>query len=400
MIPRLLRAQIEANLFSGKTIILFGPRQVGKTTLVRAILDAHGEAGHYVTCDLSETKALLREPTMDEMTRFVAGRRLIVIDEAQRVEDIGLTLKLLHEHFPQTQFIATGSSSFELGHRIKEPLTGRKREYFLFPLSLSELAATTDYLSLNGQLPRLLRFGVYPEAYLSDRPEEAVQAIAEDYLFRDIVEQENFKSVTLLRNLLEAVALQLGKEVAINELAKLLGASRETVERYLDLLERSFILFQLRALSRNPRKEIAKSRKIYFYDLGIRNALIKNFNDLRLRADTGALWENFCVVERMKHNRYSGRAVNSWFWRTYDQQEIDYVEEGGGTLSGFEFKWGQGRAARGARKFAQLYPGSTVRVVDQDAIWDFAGVAEASPHSANHSMPHSGSPGDSGKNTL
>jgi predicted AAA+ superfamily ATPase len=374
MIPRLLQPQIEAALFKGKTIVLFGPRQVGKTTLARIILESHKEAGAYATCDLSETQRLLRNPRIDELRRFVADRRLIVIDEAQRVEGIGLTLKILHEHFPDTQFIATGSSSFELGHRVKEPLTGRKREFFLYPLSLGELAGEHDYLGLRERLPRLLRFGAYPEAFLSDRPEEIVQAITEDYLFRDIVEQENFKSVALLRALLEAVALQLGSEVSITELARLLGINRDTVDRYLDLLERSFILFRLRALSRNPRREIAKHRKIYFYDLGIRNALIKNFNALNLRTDTGALWENFCVVERMKHNRYSGRQVNSWFWRTYDQKELDYVEESGGALAAFEFKWGDGGTARGARTFTSFYPGSAVTVIDRGNVWDFAGV--------------------------
>ena len=200
-----------------------------------------------------------------------------------------------------------------------------------------------------------------------------MRAIADDYLFRDIIEQENFKSVSLLRALLEALALQLGNEVSTNELSQLVGISRETVERYLDLLERSFIVFRLRALSRNLRKEIAKGRKIYFYDLGIRNALIKNFNPPSLRSDVGALWENFCVVERLKHNHYTGRLVNAWFWRTYDQKELDWVEEGGGKFAGYEFKWGSA-SARGAKAFLASYPGSTVEVVNQDNVWGFAGV--------------------------
>jgi predicted AAA+ superfamily ATPase len=373
VIPRILQAKIEAALFKGKTIILFGPRQVGKTTLAQALLSVHQEKGAYVTCDLSEVQRLLQEANLDELRRFVGGRRLIVIDEAQRVEGIGLTLKILHEHFPATQIIATGSSSFELGHRVKEPLTGRKSEFLLYPVSLEELAGQHDYLALRDLLPRLLRFGAYPEVILSNEPAATVQAIAEDYLFRDIVELENFKSLTLLRSLLEAVALQLGNEVSTTELARLLGVNRETIDRYLELLERSFIIFPLRALSRNPRKEIAKSRKIYFYDLGIRNALIKNFNEVHLRTDTGALWENFCIMERIKHNRYRRKLVNPWFWRTYDQKELDYVEESGGKFEAFEFKWGEGRA-RGAKHFTALYPGSTVTVIDRTTIWDFAGV--------------------------
>ena len=373
LIERQIQPQIEAALFKNKTLVLFGPRQVGKTTLAKAILATHPKSSAYVSCDLPEVQRLLREPKLEDLRRFVADRRLIVLDEAQRVEGIGLALKILHEHFPKTQLLVTGSSSFELGKSVKEPLTGRKREFLLYPVALAELAAQHDFTALRELLPRLLRFGSYPEAITSADPAEIVRAIADDYLFRDILELENFKSVALLRALLEAVALQLGNEVSTNELSRLVGISRETVERYLDLLERSFIVFRLRALSRNSRKEIAKGRKVYFYDLGIRNAVIKNFNDLPLRADVGALWENFCVNERMKHNHYTGRMINPWFWRTYDQKELDFVEEGGGRFTGFEFKWGGG-SARGAKAFQASYPHSTVEVIGPGNVWDFAGV--------------------------
>jgi hypothetical protein len=373
LIERQIQRQIEAALFKSKTLVLFGPRQVGKTTLAKAILEAHAEKSAYVSCDLPEVQKLLSAPKLEDLRHFVADRRLIVLDEAQRVEGIGLALKILHEHFPKTQFLVTGSSSFELGKSVKEPLTGRKREFLLYPVSLAELATRHDFTALREWLPRLLRFGSYPEAITNADPAEIVRAIADDYLFRDILELENFKSVSLLRALLEAVALQLGNEVSTNELSRLVGISRETVERYLDLLERSFIVFRLRALSRNSRKEIAKGRKVYFYDLGIRNALIKNFNELNLRNDVGALWENFCVNERMKHNHYAGRLVNPWFWRTYDQKELDFVEEGGGRFAGFEFKWGGG-SARGAKPFLASYPGSTVEVIEPGNVWHFAGV--------------------------
>lgn len=373
LIQRQIQPQIEGALFRGKTLVLYGPRQVGKTTLAKAILAAHREKSAYVSCDLPEVQKLLRQPKLEELRRFVADRRLVVLDEAQRVEGIGLALKILHEHFPDTQFLVTGSSSFELGKSVKEPLTGRKREFLLYPVSLAELATQHDFAALRELLPRLLRFGSYPEAITSPDPAEIVRAIADDYLFRDILELENFKSVALLRSLLEALALQLGNEVSTNELSQMVGISRETVERYLDLLERSFIVYRLRALSRNLRKEIAKSRRVYFYDLGIRNALIKNFNELSLRNDVGALWENFCLNERLKHNHYTGRLVNVWFWRTYDQKELDLVEEGGGQFAGFEFKW-SGGVSRGARAFQALYPGSTVQVIAPDNVWDFAGV--------------------------
>jgi hypothetical protein len=378
VIQRQLQPQIEAALFKGKTLVLFGPRQVGKTTLAQAVREAHPEKSAYVSCDLPEVQKLLREPRLEDLRRFVADRQLLVLDEAQRVEGIGLALKILHEHFPKTQFLVTGSSSFELGKSVKEPLTGRKREFLLYPISLAELAAQHDFTALRELLPRLLRFGSYPEAITSAEPAEIVRAIADDYLFRDILELENFKSVALLRSLLEALALQLGNEVSTNELSQVVGISRETVERYLDLLERSFIVYRLRALSRNSRKEIARSRKVYFYDLGIRNALIKNFNDLHLRNDVGALWENFCVNERVKHNHYTGRMVNPWFWRTYDQKELDFVEESGGRFAAFEFKWGGG-PARGAKAFQATYPSSTVEVIEPGNVWDFAGVLARKP---------------------
>lgn len=373
LIERQIRRQIQGALFQGKILVLFGPRQVGKTTLVKAVLAEYPGKSSYVSCDLPETQKLLQEPRLEDLRRFVGDSRLVALDEAQRVENIGRALKILHEHFPETQFVATGSSSFELGRSVKEPLTGRKREFQLSPISLVELAPLHDFNALREWLPHLLRFGAYPEAITSPNPAEVVRAIAEDYLFRDILELENFKSVSRLRSLLEAAALQLGSEVSTTELSRLAGLSRETVERYLDLLERSYILFRLRALSRNPRKEIAKGHKIYFHDLGIRNSLIKNFNELPLRADVGALWENFCINERLKYHRHSGRLINPWFWRTYDQKELDFVEEGGGRFTAFEFKWGAG-PARGAKAFQAAYPGSTVEVIRPQNVWAFAGV--------------------------
>ena len=374
MIKRAIENSVRASLFKGKTIVIYGPRQVGKTTLCKAILSDCKEKSAYFSCDLPEVQRLLQNPTLESFKRFVSDYRLIVLDEGQRIEGIGIALKILHEHFPETQFIVTGSSSFELGQSIQEPMTGRKNEFLLYPISISELAPSYAHPSLIEMIPFLMRYGAYPEVIHSSNPSEIIDAVANDYLFKDILALENFKSVSVLRSLLEAIALQLGNEVSMNELSSLVGVTRATIERYLDLLERSFIIFRLRALSRNPRKEIAKNKKIYFYDLGVRNSLIKNFNDLSLRADTGALWENFCLIERMKFNRYTKRSLQSWFWRTYDHQEIDYIEEQGGQFEGFEFKWKSTKNPRAFHSFEALYPNSKSQIISRESFWNFVGL--------------------------
>ncbi len=322
-----------------------------------------------------ENKTALQTTNSSDLKGFLGNYQLIVLDEAQYIPDIGRILKFVSDTFPEIQLIANGSSSFELGNRISEPLTGRSREYLLYPFSLTELLTIKDRIEINADLERILRFGLYPEVY--DKPEneaiEELNQISSNYLYKDILQFETIKRPGLLLNLLNALALQLGNEVSLNELSRMLAETIPTIQRYLDLLEKTYVIFRLRSFSRNLRKEIAKGQKIYFYDLGIRNALIRNFNPLNLRNDTGGLWENFCIVERMKFNMNRRRFVNSWFWRTYDQKEVDLIEEEGGKLTAVEFKFRDKNAGkkRVIKEFQDTYPGSTFMTVSNKNYWDF-----------------------------
>ena len=372
MIERELQQIIEQQLFKGKVIIIYGPRRVGKTTLAKQILSNH-ENSRYINCELLENKMALETTNSSALKGFLGNYRLIVLDEAQQINDIGRILKIISDTFPEIQIIATGSSSFELGNRISEPLTGRSREYFLYPFSIGELVANTDRIEVNARLDSLLRFGSYPEVY--DKPEneaiEEINQIAGNYLYKDILMFELIKRPNLLLNLLNALALQVGNEVSMNELSRLLGETVPTIQRYIELLEKAFVIFRLRSFSRNLRKEIAKGQKIYFYDSGIRNALIRNFNPLDLRADTGAIWENFCIVERMKYNANRRRFVNSWFWRTYDQKEVDYIEEEGGKITAVEFKIRSSRRSKRINDFLNAYPEAVFQTVSREDFWEF-----------------------------
>jgi len=371
MIRREIQTVIENQLFKGKVIIIYGPRRVGKTTLSKQLIE-NQEGSRYLNCELLENKISLETTNSSALKSFLGNYRLIVLDEAQHITDIGLILKILSDTFPEIQIIATGSSSFELGNRISEPLTGRSREYLLYPFSLPELLSVKDMISVNAGLDWILRFGLYPEVYGKPDNEaiEELSQISSTYLYKDILQFESIKRPNLLLNLLNALALQIGSEVSLNELSRMLGESVPTIQRYIELLEKAFVIFRLRSFSRNLRKEIAKGQKIYFFDLGIRNALIRNYNPLNLRSDTGGLWENFCIVERMKYNMNRRRFVNSWFWRTYDQKEVDYIEEEGGLMTAFEFKYKSSGKNKIAREFLETYPGVTFKTVTRENFQD------------------------------
>ena len=345
MISRLLQKTIESRLFAGKAIIVIGARQVGKSTLFKLILEKQDYKALQLNCDEPEVRDMLSNINTAELRLLIADNRIVVIDEAQRVENIGMTLKLITDNFPEVQLLVTGSSSFGLQDKLNEPLTGRKYEYHLYPISTAELMASNGLLGVKQTLEQRLVYGSYPDILNhADDAKELLMNLAGSYLYKDLLTLESVRRPVLLGKLLTALALQVCSEVSYNELAQTVGTDNKTIEKYIDLLEKCYIVFRLNGFNCNLRTELKKSKKFYFFDNGIRNAILQNFAPLSLRQDAGALWENFIISERIKRNHYSGRYVNSYFWRTTQQQEIDYVEECDGQFSIFEMKWNPRRA--------------------------------------------------------
>lgn len=367
-IERLLKKSIIKHCFLGRIIILYGPRRVGKTTLVKDIQKASKKKSIYLNCEEPDVNQALTSKNSQELKKYLGDNELIIFDEAQTILNIGRTLKLLVDNYPDIQIIATGSSSFDLANKIKEPLTGRKWEFFLYPLSVLELLETSSKIDINRQVNVLLKYGLYPDIYNADfiMAESKLDELSYSYLFKDILAFENIKNPELLKKLLQALAYQLGQEVSYTELANLLNVDQETIQRYLILLEKAFVIFRLPPLSRNLRKELGKKRKIYFYDLGIRNSIINNFNDMTLRPDRGGLWENFCILERKKYLDYNNIKVNQYFWRTYDQKEIDYIEERNNTFEAFEFKYGQAKKSKNYTDFLNAYQNSKITIINPE----------------------------------
>ncbi len=364
-VSRTIISRLEDQLFKGKVLILYGARRTGKTTLVKHLLTKFSDKSAYINCELQEYKDALSTTNSGLLAEFIGNRELIIFDEAQHISDIGLVLKVLVDTFPQVQFIATGSSSFELSGMVSEPLTGRSRQFLLLPFSLEEIGQTLNPIQIKASLPNFLRFGLYPQVFnsIGDEKIEELAEISSNYLYKDLFQFEQIKKPDLLFKLLAAIALQTGSESSLNELAQITGTNVHTVKRYLELLEKSFVIFRLNSFSRNLRKELAKSQKIYFYDVGIRNAVIRNFNEMNLRTDVGGLWENFCITERIKFNQNHRRFVNTYFWRTYDQKEIDYIEEKDGHLTCFEFKYAEGSLGKFPAEFSETYPNSSFKVI-------------------------------------
>ncbi|MDX9779261.1 MAG: ATP-binding protein [Patescibacteria group bacterium] len=370
-IKREIQDILQKSLFQGRVVILYGARQVGKTTLVKNVMTEYREDALYLNCDEIDVRQALTDKTSTELKAFIGDKRLVVIDEAQRVKNIGLTLKLLIDNFPNTQIIATGSSSFELSGKIKEPLTGRKTEFFLFPFSIKELTQVRSPLEIKRSLEDLLIFGSYPGVFLaSNEREKIVRELATSYSYKDVLVYQDIRNPELLEKLLQALALQIGSEVSYSKLAQLLGVNKITIENYVRVLEQAYIIFRVGPFSRNIRNELKKKRKIYFYDVGLRNALINNFNPLSLRQDVGALWENFLVIERMKKNNNLEIINNIYFWRTTTGKEIDYIEEADGVLTGYEFKWHK-KTFIAPKEFLENYENSKVNLVNKDNFLDF-----------------------------
>ena len=371
MIKRAISTNIQSRLFQGKAILLFGPRQCGKSTLVEELLKDKEHL--YLNGDDADIREMLTNTSAAKLKLNVGHHKIVFIDEAQRIPNIGLTLKLFTDQLKDVQVIATGSSAFELSSKVNEPLTGRKFEFMLYPLSFGEMVTHHGYLQETRLLEHRMIFGYYPEIVTKEGDEKTLlKLLASSYLYKDLLMLEQIKKPLLLEKLLKVLALQIGSEISYQEIAQMIGTDGKTVDKYIDLLEQTFVIFRLPALNRNVRNEIKKGKKVYFYDCGIRNAVIDNFKVLSSRTDVGALWENFVIAERMKFLKYNHLDAKQYFWRTTQQQEIDLIEEHeGGLLKAFEFKWSKSKKARFPQTFTENYPGSETNVITPDNLEEF-----------------------------
>ncbi len=371
MINRKLYKTIEDKLFKGKAILIMGARQVGKTTLIKH-LTANRTDILWLTGDEIDVQKSFEEMSSTRFKAIFGSKKLIVIDEAQRISDIGLRLKLITDNLPEYQLIVTGSSAFELANKLNEPLTGRKWEYKMYPLSFGEMVENHGLLEEKRLLSHRLVYGYYPEVVVNQGSEiEILKQLSDSYLYKDILMLEDVKKPDNLVKLLQALAFQVGSQVSYRELGQLCNLDTKTVEKYITLLEQAYIVFRLGSFSRNLRNELKFSKKIYFFDNGIRNALISNFSQIENRTDSGALWENFLISERMKHMHYSMQWANTWFWRTTQQTEIDYIEEQNGQLSAFEFKWNPKAKYRQPKLFLETYQNVTLKIISRDNFEEF-----------------------------
>lgn len=372
MISRHLENNILPILESNKAIIIMGARQVGKSTLLRQMLGQRQDV-IWMNGDELDVQDIFSNMTSTRIRAILGSKRILVVDEAQRIADIGLRLKLITDQIPNVQVIATGSSSFELASKINEPLTGRKREFRMFPLTFREMVNHTQFLDEVRMIPHRMVYGYYPEVVSNPGDERAtLKELSDSYLYKDILSLDSINKPNMLVRLLKALALQIGSQVSYNEVGTLIGLDPKTVERYVDILEKSYIIFRLGTFSRNLRNELKASRKIYFWDLGIRNAVIGNLSQVENRNDVGELWENFVIAERLKQNAYTGSFAQSYFWRTRFQHEIDYLEEVDGQLKAFEFKWNTRKThVKCPESFSKAYPDATYQVITPENIEDF-----------------------------
>lgn len=372
---RALLTEFERKVRSNKVLILLGARRVGKTQLIRSYLETvplekylalNGE-------DVNDAE-LLKERSVANYKRLLEGIEILAIDEAQHIPEIGLILKLIVDSIDGIKVIATGSSMFDMANNLGEPLVGRKNTLYLFPLSQIEFSEFENHKQTTENLEQRLLFGGYPELVQYpawEEKEEYLFEIINSYLLKDILIYEGIKNSSKIYDLLRMIAFQTGKEVSLQELGNQLQISKNTVERYLDLLSKVFVLFKINGFSRNLRKEITKSSRWYFYDNGIRNGLIRNFNRLDMRNDVGELWENYVASERIKKQNYHKIQKENYFWRTYDQQELDWVEVDADSISGFEFKWNENRKSKIPTAFAKAYPEASFEVINRKNYLDF-----------------------------
>ncbi len=369
MYTRYLSEIIKKRIGSRKAIVVIGPRQVGKTTLIESIL----ETKDYLLLDGDDpkTRTLLTEPNTEEIRTLIGKYKFVFIDEAQRIEGIGLTMKIITDRFKEVQLFASGSSSFDLTNKINEPLTGRKWEYQLFPISWEEYEKHHGYLYAEQQLENRLLYGFYPDVLNNSGDEiNVLRNLVNSYLYRDILSYSDIRKPEVLDKLVQALALQVGSEVSYSELAQIVNVDKNTISKYIDILQKGYIVFKLSSFSRNVRNEIKTNKKIYFYDNGIRNMIIGNFNPIDLRTDKGALWENFLISERVKQIEYKQSLARIYFWRTKQQQEVDFVEEKSGEIFGYEFKWNKKRYSKLPKTFTETYNAES-SVIDKDNFREF-----------------------------
>jgi uncharacterized protein len=371
MIQRFLANQIPGDLFKGKVILLFGPRQVGKTTLLRDLLRDYPESALQLNADDPTVRRILDTPNTEQLRQIIGNYKIVFVDEAQQINSIGKTAKLMIDTFTEVQLILSGSSSFDLASATQEPLTGRKRTFFMFPVSWMEWQNHVGYVRAEQDLENRLVFGLYPDVLNNREQQEVVlREIADSYLYKDVLLYGNLKKPDEIRNLLQAIAFQVGNEVSYRELGQITGLDPKTVERYIDILEKAYIVFRLGSFSRNLRNEIRTGRKIYFYDNGIRNAVISQLQPFAIRQDIGALWENFIICERRKRNGYQHHFANSYFWRTVQQQEIDYLEEFNGQLTACEIKYNEKRNIKIPKTFTKTYQAG-IEFINRQNFRDF-----------------------------
>lgn len=372
MITRSIYQRIKPRIFKGKVIIIIGPRQSGKTTFINQLLLDYPGQYYRLNGDEPDVREQFKNATSTHLKSLIRDKKIVFIDEAQRIEEIGLAIKLLVDNYPDIQVIATGSSAFDLAGKIKEPLTGRKYEYQLFPLSYQEMVNDHGLLEEKRYLQHRLIFGYYPEIVTKQAEEiELLTLLADSYLFKDLFNLEKIKKPLLLEKIIRALAFQVGNEVSYNEIAQLVGADNQTVEKYISLMEKAYIIHRLPALSRNKRNEIKKGQKIFFWDNGILNTIIGNLNDLSSRSDVGALWENFVISERRKYLSNNFINARSYFWRNTEKMEIDYIEERNNLYSAFEIKWNPKKKVRFSKSFTGNYDVYETKVINPDTFPDW-----------------------------
>jgi hypothetical protein len=360
-------------LKKGKVTVVYGPRRVGKTTIIQEFIKKTKLKCRFDSGDNIETRNVFSSQSLEKISKYVEGYELIAIDEAQRIPNVGLGLKILVDNFPNLFVVITGSASLNLSYKVGEPLVGRMYTYRLYPLWVGELGKSKTPYELSKDLEERMIYGSYPEVLNAKTQDEKIKVLQENvnsYLFKEIIEIEQIGNTKLLLDLLKLIAFQVGNEVSLTELGGNLGIDRKTVRRYLDLFEQSFVLYNLRGYSRNLRKEVTKKGKYYFWDNGVRNAVINNFNKLDTRDDTGALWENYLVAERLKKQEYKKIYSNNYFWRTWEGQEVDWVEERDGMVYGFEFKWKKTKITPPSL-WKEAYSNSTFELVNEENYLEF-----------------------------